>query len=142
MEIFETKSVRGTIELGKKLAQQMDVGSCVGLCGQLGAGKTVLVKGIAAGLGMDETKLVRSPTFVLVHEYAARVPVFHLDLYRLAGEPEELADLGIDEMLDEGVVLIEWADRGREYLPRPRLQIDIEITGLKNRRFKIFSQTS
>ncbi len=142
MDIFETKSVDDTIALGKKLAQRMDVGCCVGLCGQLGAGKTVLVKGIAAGLGLDDTNLVRSPTFVLVHEYPARVPLFHLDLYRLAGEAEELVDLGIDEMLDDGVVLIEWAERGSEFLPLPRLQIEIEITGRESRRFKVFSQTS
>ena len=84
-ETFETKSVRGTISLGKKLAKRLGVGSCLGLRGQLGAGKTVLIKGLVAGLGLDETKLVRSPTFVLVHEYSASVPVFHLDLYRLEG---------------------------------------------------------
>ncbi len=142
MEVFETKSTSETIALGKKLAQQMDVGSCVALYGQLGAGKTVLAKGIASGLGLAETNLVRSPTFVLVHEYPTRIPMFHLDLYRLSGEPEELADLGIDEMLDDGIVLIEWAERGSEYLPLPRLQIEIEITGQETRRFKVFSRTS
>ena len=135
MEVFKTASVKSTLSLGRKLAARLGVGDCVALVGQLGAGKTALVRGIAVGLGLEDQRLVASPTFVLVHEYPANVPVFHLDLYRLSAPDEELIDLGIDEMLSEGVVLIEWADRAGEALPRPHWRIDIELTGETNREF-------
>ena len=134
-ESFETRSVRGTVSLGRKLAQRFDVGHCVGLCGQLGAGKTALVRGIAAGLGLDDVRLVSSPTFVLVQEYPCRVPVYHVDLYRMVQVDAELADLGLEEMLADGIVLIEWADRAADVLPPDRWRIDLEITGPRARRF-------
>lgn len=136
-EKFETRSVRGTLGLGRRLAGRLVRGDCVGLAGQLGAGKTILVRGIAAGLGLADQRIVASPTFVLVREYPADVPVYHLDLYRLADPEEELAMLGVEEMLADGVVLVEWADRAREALPRPRWDIDIEITGRRARRFHV-----
>ena len=137
MEVFETASVKGTLSLGRKLASRLGPGDCVALVGQLGAGKTVLVRGIAAGLGLEDQRLVASPTFVLVHEYPANVPVFHLDLYRLSAPQEELVDLGIDEMLSEGVVLIEWADRAGQALPSPHWQVEIELTGATRRKFTL-----
>ena len=137
MEVFKTASVKSTLSLGRKLAARLDVGDCVALVGQLGAGKTALIRGIAIGLGLEDQRLVASPTFVLVHEYPANVPVFHLDLYRLSAPGEELVDLGIDEMLSEGVVLIEWADRAGEALPSPHWRIDIELTGATSREFTL-----
>ena len=141
MEIFETNSVAGTLSLGKKLASRLQRGDCVSLVGPLGAGKTVLVRGIAAGLGVTDKRLVSSPTFVLVQEYPARIPLFHLDLYRLCDAPAELADLGVDEMLQQGVVLIEWADKAPTALPRNRYQVEIQITGQKSRRFTLKKST-
>ena len=135
METFETKSVKGTIRLGRDLAKRLGGGDCVAIIGPLGAGKTVLVRGIALGLGLDDERIVSSPTFVLIKEYPARVTVYHVDLYRLAEPQAELADLGIDEMLAEGVVLIEWADRAPDAIPRPRWEIQIEPIGPKARRF-------
>ncbi|HUS46644.1 MAG TPA: tRNA (adenosine(37)-N6)-threonylcarbamoyltransferase complex ATPase subunit type 1 TsaE [Phycisphaerae bacterium] len=137
METFETRSVRGTLSLGRKLAARLRAGDCVALIGELGSGKTVLVRGIAGGLGVGDTRLVSSPTFVLVHEYAARLPIYHVDLYRLSEPSAELRDLGLDEMLARGVVLIEWAERAAGALPSPRWQIDIEVLAERRRRFAL-----
>ncbi|MCK4602175.1 MAG: tRNA (adenosine(37)-N6)-threonylcarbamoyltransferase complex ATPase subunit type 1 TsaE [Phycisphaerae bacterium] len=137
MEVFETRSAAGTISLGRRLARRLKRGDCVAMQGQLGSGKTVLVRGIAEGLGVAEKRLVSSPTFVLVHEYAASVPVYHVDLYRLTAPAAELADLGLDEMLADGVVLIEWANRAAGALPQPHWRVDIDITGRRTRRFTI-----
>ena len=122
--------------MGRRLAGLLRAGDCVGLIGQLGAGKTALIRGIAAGLGLDDTRLVSSPTFVLVQEYPCRIPVYHIDLFRMpTPADDELLDLGLGEMLADGVVLIEWADRVENALPQPHWQIRIEITGPRVRRF-------
>lgn len=133
----ETRSPAGTAALGRRLARGLRAGDCVALIGPLGAGKTALVRGIAAGLGLADRRMVSSPTFVLVQEYPAAVPIYHVDLYRLGDPVGELRGLGIDEMLARGVVLIEWADRAGGALPRPRWDVAIEITGPRARRFRI-----
>ena len=137
LETFQTKSVAGTIALGKRLGERLDRGDCVALEGGLGAGKTVLVKGIAAGLGVADCSQVTSPTFVLVHEYEGTIPLYHVDLYRLGPGETDLTDLGADEMLATGVVVIEWAEKARPSLPRGRWQINITITGESSRRFVV-----
>ena len=133
MDTFETQSAEETLDLGRKLAERLGPGDCLALVGPLGAGKTVLVRGIALGLGLADEKLVSSPTYVLVQEYPARSPVYHVDLYRLVSPEAELTELGIEEMLSNGVVLVEWADRAAEALPHPRWQLDITVTA-PNRR--------
>jgi len=137
VETHRTASVRGTRAFGKRLAGRLGRGDCVALIGDLGAGKTVLVRGIAVGMGLSDPKLVSSPTFVLVREYPTDVPVYHVDLYRLEGAAGELASLGLEEMLADGVVVIEWADRAEEHLPRPRWEVRIEATGPNRRRFDL-----
>ena len=137
MEVFETRSVKGTVALGRRLAERLTAGDCVALAGELGAGKTVLVRGIAAGLSVADERIVSSPTFVLVQEYAGRVPIYHVDLYRLRDPTAELAELGLSEMLAEGVAVIEWADRAGGALPRPRWEIRVEITGRRARKFHV-----
>lgn len=104
------------IEAGRRFAQSLGAGSVVGLCGDLGAGKTHFCKGVVPGLG--GTDAVSSPTFSLVNEYrSGRLPVFHFDFYRIESA-EELLRIGWDEYLDEaGVVLVEWADKFPELLP-------------------------
>jgi len=134
-ETFLTRSPAATAALGRKIAQRLHAGDCLALIGDLGAGKTALIRGIAAGLGLADERMVSSPTFVLVQEYPATVPIYHIDLYRLADARGELAGLGVHEMLTGGVVLIEWADRAGEALPRPRWQIQITHTGPRSRRF-------
>lgn len=111
---LRTRSVAGTLALGGTIAEMlMPVPRVVVLRGEVGAGKTTLVKGIAAALGAATEEEVTSPTFTLVHEYAgATVHVFHLDLYRLETE-EQIAVLGLDEMAAEenALVLVEWGER-------------------------------
>jgi len=137
METFETRSVAGTLAVGRALAQRLSPGDCLAITGPLGAGKTILIRGIAAGLGLEDERLVSSPTFVLVKEYPARVPIYHFDLYRLQAPQVELTELGIEEMLADGVVLIEWADRAGNALPRPRWDLEITLTGEHARRLRL-----
>jgi tRNA threonylcarbamoyladenosine biosynthesis protein TsaE len=109
-------------------------GSVLGLIGPLGAGKTHLVRAIVEGLGGDGRQ-VSSPTFALIHEYQARLPVYHFDTYRLPDEAA-FADLGVSEYFGgEGVCLVEWADRVVNVLPAEHLRIAIEVTGETTRRF-------
>jgi tRNA threonylcarbamoyladenosine biosynthesis protein TsaE len=112
---FETKSSAGTVAVGRKLAELLTPPRMLILRGDLGAGKTTLVKGIAAALGAAEPDEVTSPTFTLVHEYAGSlngkpVKLLHLDLYRLDAE-RQLDSLGIDEMrTKDAIVLVEWGE--------------------------------
>src|SRR5215472_2747624 len=105
----------------------------VGLVGPLGAGKTHLVRAVVEGLGADG-RVVSSPTFVLIQEYNARLPVYHFDAYRLRSEAE-FFDLGAHEYFQgDGVCLVEWADRVPGCLPREHLTVRLEITGETSRR--------
>ena len=137
METFKTSSVKATLALGAELAARFGRGDCIALVGPLGAGKTALVRGLAAGWGVADERLIASPTYVLVHEYPARPTVYHVDLYRMTSAEAELADLGLAEMLADGVVAIEWADRAGDSLPRPHWRITIEIAGPRSRRFHL-----
>jgi tRNA threonylcarbamoyl adenosine modification protein YjeE len=141
VEEVRTASAAATSEFGRHFAARLKAGDCVALMGELGAGKTVLVRGIAAGLGLADERFVSSPTFVLVQEYPARVPIYHVDLYRLADPAAELSRLGIEEMLEAGVVLIEWAERAADTLPPRRWQVELTITG-KTRRLLRVQQVS
>jgi tRNA threonylcarbamoyladenosine biosynthesis protein TsaE len=108
-----TRSEAGTVTAGRDLARTLTTGSVVLLSGDLGAGKTAFVRGLAEGLGVDPAD-VTSPTFTLMQEYrTGRVPLFHVDLYRLT-DAREIEELGL-EMADEGILAIEWAEK----LPRP-----------------------
>lgn len=112
-------------------------GAVVALVGQLGAGKTHLVRSIAEGLGVKNAAAVTSPTFVLIQEYPARLPIFHFDAYRLGGE-REFAELGVDEYFQgNGVCLVEWADRVVGTLPPEHLRIEIRFVDEQRRRFEI-----
>jgi tRNA threonylcarbamoyladenosine biosynthesis protein TsaE len=113
-----------TLELGKKLAPLLRAGDVVLLIGELGTGKTVFARGVARGLGIERN--IVSPTFTLLKEYDARLPLNHLDAYRLEG-PGDLYDLGIDEYLEGGILLVEWADRVYEFFDRDFLEIRIEF---------------
>ncbi len=117
MKSWISRGLEETFALGATLAAEMPGGEVLALCGDLGAGKTHLAKGIAGGLGCDAAS-VTSPTFTLVHEYAGgRLPVFHFDFYRL-DNAEEVWRLGFEEYLEErGVVLVEWADKFPEVMP-------------------------
>ncbi|MFM7158856.1 MAG: tRNA (adenosine(37)-N6)-threonylcarbamoyltransferase complex ATPase subunit type 1 TsaE [Planctomycetaceae bacterium] len=119
--------------LGERLAQVLEPGLVIALQGNLGAGKTRLAKGIAAGSGIDPRD-VTSPTFVLVNEYSGRWPVYHFDTYRLESGVA-FAELGIDEYFSgTGICLVEWADRVPDWLPPDHLEITLEVTGEETRR--------
>ena len=132
---FVTTSPAETEQVGEGLARELRPGDVVALSGELGAGKTCLVRGIARGLGV--TQLVSSPTFVLVNQYAGRVPVFHVDAYRMATLGEAL-DVGFDEHVEgDGVALIEWADRLGPLLPGGMMHVRVEGLGDEPRRISI-----
>ena len=119
MVTFISKSPEETIVLGEKWGQEAKNGWLIGLRGELGAGKTQLVKGLARGLGVRER--VHSPSFALVNEYSdGRLPLFHLDLYRLAGQ-EQIIGAGLEEYLlkRRGITVVEWIDRWLGEKPAP-----------------------
>ena len=130
---FELASEAETQQLGRALGSAALPGLVVALIGNLGAGKTRFVQAAAEGLDIPR-EAVNSPTFVLIHEYEGRLPVYHFDTYRL-GDEDEFLELGADEyMSGDGVCFIEWADRMEEVLPRDRLTVQFEITGVLTRR--------
>ena len=116
-----------TTALGIALAAVAEPGDVVCLWGDLGAGKTHLAKAFGAGLGVTDT--VTSPSFVLMAEYAGRLPLFHIDLYRLADASDALAGGLIDDRQTAGVTLVEWPDRLGPALPAERLDVVIDGTG-------------
>ena len=133
---YEAQDEAATAALGKALAESLPDGSVVALCGTLGAGKTRLVQAIAEQSGVDRRDVV-SPTFVLIHEYHGRRPIYHLDAYRLRDE-DEFLDLGPEEYFEtDGLTLVEWADRIPGCLPAERLEIHVQVTGPESRRFEI-----
>lgn len=120
---LRTRDAEETRAFGERLGRLLAPNDVVCLSGELGAGKTVLAQGIAAGLGVEEP--VSSPTFALLQEYAGRVPVYHLDAYRIAS-PDELIDLGFPELWQAGgVIMIEWPERLAAALPSDCLEIHL-----------------
>lgn len=121
-----------TDRLGGQIAALLQPGDVLALVGDLGAGKTRLSKAIALALGADAGS-INSPTFTLIQEYPASLTIRHCDVYRLR-DPSEFADLGLDELFDEqGVAIVEWADRVTEYLPRERLELQLVASGANER---------
>ncbi len=119
-----TTSAADTHAVGVGLAAVLDVGDVVVLSGDLGTGKTVLAQGIAAGL--EVTERVVSPTFAIARRYDGRVPLHHLDVYRL-DRVQEAIDLGLEELLDDGVVVVEWGEGVHELLPAGRLEVRLAL---------------
>jgi tRNA threonylcarbamoyladenosine biosynthesis protein TsaE len=133
---FLSKSEADTDRLGAALAQSLPPGTTVALIGTLGAGKTRLVQAVAAALGVPRDAAT-SPTFVLVNEYRGRLPVYHMDAYRLRDE-DEFIELGPEEYFDAaGLTFVEWADRVANCLPRDHIRIEAEALGETERRFTI-----
>jgi tRNA threonylcarbamoyladenosine biosynthesis protein TsaE len=131
-----TSSADQTRALGAALAGVLRPGDVVVLAGDLGSGKTTFAQGVAAALGVEER--VTSPTFTIVHEYAGRIPVAHVDVYRLE-TLGELHDLGFEEIVDDArVTLIEWGDMVAPALPTDRLAVRLEPGGDDDERFVTF----
>jgi tRNA threonylcarbamoyladenosine biosynthesis protein TsaE len=136
---FITHSADETISLGRRLAKQLAPPKVVLLSGDLGAGKTTLVKGIAEGFAAASQEDVTSPTFTLVHEYRGpQANLFHIDLYRV-DTPRQLETLGLDDLMDENsILLIEWGEK----FPRDwDAEISLERLGEDERRVKVSSKT-
>jgi tRNA threonylcarbamoyladenosine biosynthesis protein TsaE len=115
-ETFLSNNADQTRQWGRELAERLSPGDVVALIGELGAGKTVLAQGILKGLGVEE--VVQSPSFIMAREYDSRIPAVHLDLYRLHSSDEFLA-LGFDEYMDnQHILIIEWAEKIEDILPR------------------------
>jgi tRNA threonylcarbamoyladenosine biosynthesis protein TsaE len=132
----DTHSLEETLRFGERLGRELQRGDVVALFGELGAGKTALVKGIARGLGI--TQEVTSPTFTLVHEYTGgRLPLFHVDLYRLDSLEQTLA-IGIEEYLNgPGVTAIEWSEKIESLLPAKATRIRITASDNDMRHIEV-----
>lgn len=138
---MDLDSVRAARDLAARLAELLTGGEVLALHGDLGAGKTTFVQGLARGLGLGPDEPVTSPTFVLAVNYPdLRLELIHVDLYRL--DPDEAVELGLDEILsgpepDRPVTAVEWAERATDLLPDDRLDINLSWTGPESRRIVI-----
>lgn len=126
---FHSHSARDTVGFGKELGRRLTAGAVVALTGELGSGKTTLIKGFAEGLGIP-SRNVKSPTFVILHIYKAKFPVYHFDLYRME-RASELEAVGFEEFLrdPQALSVIEWADRATAFLPKDRIDIRLRDGG-------------
>ena len=133
---IETTSVAETVTLGRELGKHLDQGALVALFGDLGTGKTHLVKGICEAFNIPADE-VSSPTFAIVHEYDGRLPVYHMDAYRVT-EPQEFFELGYEEyFFGEGICLIEWPARVESLLPAETLCLELTHLAEDRRRIAI-----
>lgn len=134
---FISNSVQETIEIGSKLAKRLKRGDVIALVGELGSGKTIFTKGIAKGLGLKNARYVNSPSFVIIKEYKARMPLYHLDLYRL-DKAHSLDSLNYDEYLyGGGITVIEWADKIRKLLPQKYIEVRLSAIGENKRKIEV-----
>lgn len=129
---IESADPSETSELAARLAAAARAGDVISLVGELGAGKTVFAKGFGRGLGVAAT--ITSPSFVLMAEYEGRLPLFHLDLYRLDGAADAVAGGLLDERQRDGVTIVEWGERLAGALPAARLEVEIDGSGDEPRR--------
>ncbi len=129
--VLESRGPGQTRRLGERLARHLQPGDIILLSGELGAGKTVLVQGLARGLGVAEG--VSSKSFVLLGEYEGRLKLYHADLYRLES-PAEAEELALDEYCRDGVLAVEWPERAWGVFPADHLLVRFEITGPRSRR--------
>ncbi len=129
-----TQNAEATKQVGKNLGQNLSAGSIIALTGELGCGKTTLVQGIGEGLRIRS--IIKSPSFVIINEYDGPLPLYHFDLYRL-NNAEEILSLGYEEYFYEkrGVVVIEWARKIKDFLPKEYLEINLGIVSPVRKSF-------
>lgn len=136
-KVYRTESPEETQNLGEMFGKTLKPGDVVALIGDLGTGKTCLTQGIARGIGIAAGEVVSSPSYILINEYNGKIPIYHIDLYRLENIAE-IADLGIGEYIDnDGVCIIEWAERMEEGLPETCIRIYIMWEDENTRIIKI-----
>ena len=129
MHSIDLLTLQHTETLGTVLGEIAEPGDIITLAGTLGAGKTALTQYIGRGLGLDKRIYITSPTFALLHEYEGRIPLYHMDLYRLGSE-EEIESLGFPEYFyGPGLTVIEWPERLGNLMPTERLHIELVISG-------------
>ena len=134
---FDSASPAATRRLGERLGRVLAAGDVVLLYGELGAGKTCFVGGLARGLGVPRDRRIASPTFAIMNEHPGRVVLHHLDLYRI-DEPDELVTLGVAEVLGgSGVAVVEWPERLGRIAPADRIDVRFEIRGPSARRIEV-----
>ncbi len=133
-----SQSVSETVELGRSIGRALQGGEVVALIGELGTGKTHLIKGLAEGLDVEDAHQVTSPTFTLINEYEGRLSLYHIDAYRLE-HSKQLESLGFDELVSpDSVVVIEWADRVREIVDAFHpIVIRLEHQGAAKRKIRL-----
>ncbi len=128
-----TKNALETMEVAMNLAYEINEPACIAIIGELGAGKTVFVKGIAKALGI--TEVIKSPSFVIMRSYEGRMKLYHLDLYRIGAINEILP---FEEyLLRDGITAVEWADKIKNILPEERIEVRIDIQKKEKRRVTI-----
>ena len=133
---FTTNSPEETMHLGRKIGKLLKQGDVIALVGNLGAGKTVIANGLCSGLGVKQS-YITSPTYTIINQYDGRIPVYHIDLYRLS-DSRELYNIGWDEYIyGTGTCIIEWADKAAEMLPEEYLMVNIEVTGKDKRKITL-----
>jgi len=132
--MIESHNPEETRALGERIGRAAQAGDVLLLSGELGAGKTLFVQGIARGLGYESP--VSSKSFVILGQYAGRVTLYHADLYRLE-DPEQVQELGLDEITADGVLAVEWPERAEWILPDERLLIRFEVTSEDTRRLHL-----
>ncbi|HVN97238.1 MAG TPA: tRNA (adenosine(37)-N6)-threonylcarbamoyltransferase complex ATPase subunit type 1 TsaE [Syntrophorhabdaceae bacterium] len=127
---FISRSPSETFDIGDRIGRQANRGEVYALYGELGSGKTHLVKGIARGMGVPDWEYVMSPSFAIMNLYEGTSVLCHVDLYRI--EADEVHDLNLEEFLDTGIVVVEWADKGLPW--NDNIEIQVEITGENERK--------
>jgi tRNA threonylcarbamoyladenosine biosynthesis protein TsaE len=138
--VIQTKSASETIRVGKNIGTRLLPGDVVALVGELGAGKTQFIKGLAAGAGMGNPAYISSPSFTLINEYPGKIPFYHVDLFRLERE-KEAEELGLEDYFQGGgITAIEWADKIPSLLPEEMLFIHIAYTGKNTRSLEIIGK--
>ena len=136
-ETRRTRSADQTRRLGRRFARALQSGDVIALLGEIGAGKTTFVQGVASGLGVPVSVVV-SPSFVLMREYHGRLPLYHADLFRLDSMPEA-ATVGLEECYEAGgVTLVEWANRIPAVMPAEFLEVRFQVEGENERTIEIF----
>ncbi|MBQ0051731.1 MAG: tRNA (adenosine(37)-N6)-threonylcarbamoyltransferase complex ATPase subunit type 1 TsaE [Treponema sp.] len=133
---FHTNSAEETISLGTKIGNLLKPGDIIAMQGTLAAGKTTITKGIAQALGITED--ITSPTFCLISEYEGKMPLYHMDVYRLEGG-EDFIDLGVEDLIyGKGVSIIEWSEKVMEELPKKTIILKLEaVEGTTERNITI-----